>query len=241
MEFDFDAESQKVLDSSVIIKSLSGARGRGIVVTSNKLLTALHGVFKQGTACEVIDWHGKVRNGFVLATWYSPPLTDIVVIQLSPHAPPFETFIPVSSSMPVRLGSEIWLVGRVPVRSGTDEYTNSVEKSVITSTMGTEGSAMSTFRSTYFSESGMSAYGGVVVVRSGGAFQVVGVHVARRNSTTTMAAEEEADNDHPPPSKKRKTKTTKKKGKKPRTVSSNNSNCLVCEVARVEGLLELLS
>lgn len=80
-EPDLEAEIEKVLECSVIIKA-GDVRGNGVVVGPRKVLTALHGYYEKNKKFDVIDYHGVVRKGFVLKTWYEQSVVDIAVIEL---------------------------------------------------------------------------------------------------------------------------------------------------------------
>eukprot|EP01031_Cornospumella_fuschlensis_P028311 gene28311-34183_t len=95
VEPDLDAEVDKILNCTVIIKVIDGARGNGIAVTRTKVLTSLHGLFNQGDAFNIIDCHGTIRRGSVLRSRFSSRIVDIAVLELNEGTPPFESFVPI--------------------------------------------------------------------------------------------------------------------------------------------------
>jgi len=233
---DYIAEIEKVLDCTVIIKSGNGASGNGIIVTPTKLLTALHGFFQKNDPFQVIDRHGVSRQGFVRETWYTPSIVDIAVIELNQDSTQFDMYMPVST-IPVKIGYELCIISRRAVE-GTDDYTECFEKSNVNAVI----QHTAVFHSTYYAEAGMSGCA-VVAVLVGNTFALAGVHVASHDKTKAVEAIADVQ-----PAKKRKTGrpvTREEFDDAMMTVNSNihghGSYCLICEVARVEGLLELLA
>lgn len=240
-EPDLTAEVQKVLDCTVILKSSGGARGNGIVVTRNKLLTALHGYFHEGDLFDIIDRHGISRKGFVKRAWYSENVVDMAVIELNEGYKDFENQMAVNTT-PVSLGTNIWVICRRPI-SGPDEYSDCLLKYHVSVVVDNT----SLFHSAYYSEDGMSGCG-VVASFVGNTFKVVGVHVASHDRTVAVDVEQEEE---VRPSKKQKTKHVKEKGVSREefdnamlTINSNihghGAYSIICDVARVEGLFEAL-
>jgi hypothetical protein len=153
-------EVEKVLDCTVIIKSVTGSRGNGIVVAPNKLLTALHGCFKNNDIFDIVDRRGISRRGFVKESWYSASRVDIAVIELNEGSTSFDRFMRVHPT-PVNLGDDLSVISRRAV-DGPDEVTECVEKTAVTAVI----SNTAIFHSTYYSEAGMSGCG-VVATRPG--------------------------------------------------------------------------
>lgn len=239
LALDISVEIEKVLDCTVIIKSSEGASGNGIIVTSNKIVTALHGLFGENDHFDIIDRHGHLRAGLVKKNWYSANIVDIALIVLNPGSAPFESFMPVHTT-PVKLGSELGVMSRRAV-PGTDEYTECYEKSNVNAII----KDTSIFHSTYYAEAGMSGCG-VVTVPAGNRFALAGVHVASHDKTEAVdTLESDADADTRPSKKRARTTVTREEfNDAMMTVNSNihghGSYCLICEVSRVDGLLDLI-
>lgn len=240
-QLNLQIEVEKVLDCTVFIKSSTGARGKGIIVHPDKLLMSLHGYFKKNDPFEIVDRHGVSRRGFVLDAWYAEDEVDIAVIQLSPESRKFVSFVPVSADA-VQLGDDLYFISRRAV-GNSDHYTNCLERSVVTAVIDDT----SIFHSTYYAEVGMFGCGVVATLR-GHSFLVVGVHCASHDKTTAVKGK--ADN-RPRSKKKRKMNSGKNRPVSREefedammTVNSDihghGAYSLICDVARVEGLLNLL-
>lgn len=154
----------------------------------------------------------------------------------------------------VKLGQEICFISRRAVED-TDNYTNCFEKSHVRAIIANTA----IFHSTYYAEAGMSSCS-VVAARSGESFALVGVHVASHDKTISVEAKTKG-----PAKKKQKKHGKQAEASSPvteefddalMTVNSNihghgmgcnqgrgkriHAYCSICEVSRVEGLLELL-
>ena len=203
-----------------------------------KLLTALHGYFQKNSVFEIVDRHGNSRQGVVKESWYSANIVDIALIELNEDSTSFDIFMPVYTT-PVKLGDDLNVISRRAVDT-PEEYTECFEKSAVTAVI--RNTAL--IHSTYYAEAGMSGCG-VVTTRIGNKFALVGVHVASHDKTTAVEPLVPVG----PPSKKRKTQdmavTREEFDEAMMTVNSNihghGSYCLICEIARVDGLLEMLS
>ncbi len=161
-------------------------------------------------------------------SFYTANIVDIGLIELERGAKSFNVFMPVHTT-PVNLGDDLCVISRRPV-GGPDEFTECLEKSSVTSIIrGT-----SIIHSTWMSGCG------VVATPIGTTFALVGLNVAKHDETTAAAG---------PPSKIRKTSklpvTRKEFDEAKMTVNSNihghGSYCLICEVARADGLLQMLT
>jgi hypothetical protein len=239
-----------MIDSSIIIKIESGTEestGGGIAVSPNKAVTALHGMYEEGQEVTVIDRHGKRMGGTVRFMRYAADEVDIAVVTLNGSAQ-FTEFIPYSST-PVSLLQKLSIVGLKADRYGEyNPYYSSVEVHYIEP-------YTSLFQATYYSQDGMSGCGIVSVLRGTQHF-VVGVLVASHDKTaaiTTPAIDEEER-----PKKKAKRgevslakqvaalkKSHRDLAKDQLTIDSNihghHAYNLICEIARVDGLIEFLS
>lgn len=206
-------------------------------MTPTKLLTSLHGYFQEGDLFVILDRRGIARQGFVKRSWYNQSTVDIAVIELVDGSAPFEFHMPVNPT-PVRIGLELSVISRRAV-DGSDKYIECLEKSNVNAII--DGTSI--FHSTYYAEAGMSGCA-VVAVLVGRTFSLTGVHVASHDKTKAV----EAIVADVQPTKKRRTYggnvTREEFDEAMMTVNSNihghGSYCLVCEAARVEGLLELL-
>lgn len=201
-----------------------------------KLLTALHGYFQNNSVFEIVDRHGISRQGFVRESWYLANIVDIALIELNEDSTSFDSFMPVHTT-PVELGDGLNVISRRAVPT-PEEYTEFLETTAVIAVMRNT----SLIQSTYYSEAGMSGCG-VVATRVGNSFALVGVHVAKHDTTTPVEPLSSAG----PPSKKRKLLgvTREEFDEAMMTVDSNihghGSYCLICEISRVDGLLEMLS
>ena len=221
------------LDCSVIIKAIDcDAMGRGVAVNKTMLLTALHGLFKEGDKFEVIDRHGISRKGTVKATWYESSSVDIAVIQLSEDSKHFEHFMQVNEK-PIKLGAAICIIGLKPTL-GPEEFSSYYEPAYVTTIIG----GTSLFHSRYLAEDGMSGCP-VVVSRD---FTLVGVHVASHDKTEAVGVELH-------PTKRRRgdsqVVTREEFADAMMTVNSNvhghGTYTIICEISRVDGLLAQLN
>ena len=221
------------LDCSVIIKAMDcDATGRGVAVNKTMLLTALHGLFKEGDKFEVIDRHGKSRKGTVKATWYEASCVDIAIIQLSESNTQFEHFIQVHKK-PIKLGAQICLIGLKPTL-GPEEFSTYYDPTYVTTIIG----GTSLFHLRYSAEDGMSGCP-VVVSRD---FTLVGVHVASHDKTEAVDVELR-------PTKRQKgdsqAVTREEFADAMMTVNSNmhghGAYTIICEISRVDGLLAQLN
>jgi hypothetical protein len=204
-------------------------------VAPNKLLTALHGYFQNNSVFEIVDrHHGISRQGFVRESWYHAGIVDIALIELNEDSTSFDSFIPVRTT-PVQLGDSLSVISRRAVPT-PEEYAECLETTAVTVVVRNT----SLIHSTYYAETGMSGCS-VVTTRVGNSFALVGVHVAKHDTTTAVEPVSSAV----PPSKKRKHVVTREEfDEAMMTVDSNihghGSYCLICEIACVDGLLEML-
>jgi hypothetical protein len=203
-------------------------------VTHRMILTALHGLFGESDTFHIIDRRGRSRQGIVKRAWYNANTVDIALIELIGDSLSFEIFMPVNTNL-VTIGNELAVMCRRAV-GGTDEYIECYEKSNVNAIIPNS----SIFHSTYYSEVGMSGCA-VVAVHVGNKFVLAGVHVASHDTTKAV----ETETDARPTKKARKNVTGQRFDDAMMTVNSNihghGSYCLICEVARVEGLLDLIN
>lgn len=208
-------------------------------MSKKKAITAVHGRFVVGTKLKVITRQGVNLNGTIGFMRYYPDLVDIAVIDLNENSE-FTNFTPFSVN-PVRLLQKLVVVSLRETRHGQNMVaTDNCNVRVIEDY---ENSAL--IQSTYYAYDGLSG-AGVVTTKRNGEYKVIGVHVAAHDDTTQIVEEEEK------PSKSKKSKksstieaTLKKLQEDMMTISSNMhghcSYCLICEVARVSGLVDYLN
>jgi hypothetical protein len=235
----------RAIDCTIIIKIGSGTKfvgtGGGVAVSPNKAITALHGKYKVKQKVTVIDRRGKEMDATVSFMRYVPDSVDIAVVTLSGSAQ-FRTFMPYSST-PVSLGQELNIIGLTP-----DAHDNYIPY-ILPSTVNSIEPTTTLFHSIYYNQYGVSGSGVVCDIR-GTEFCVVGVNVASHNQTRPLTPFFEER-----PKKKAKIceaslaeqvkKSHRKLSGDQLTINSDihghHAYNLICEIARVKGLIKFLS
>ena len=205
-------------------------RGNAVAVSPNKAVTALHGHGGISDTVELFDSYGVSRKGKIIFVKFEPMKVDIAVVELD-FGVTFSSFVPPCQHT-VKLGQKIRVVGWLPSLINSDEYSEFFGESSVV--LIEKGSTL--FRAQYYCEDGLSG-AGIIVCLDDGAFRVIGVHVASHDST-----------EEPPKIKKAKLGD----GADAKSVSDSSSSLaasihghtaynLICEIARVENLLPLIS
>jgi len=195
--------------------------GNAVAITPHKALTALHGKGSVGGEVKLVDSTGRGRKATIIFSAFTELAVDIAVVQLCAGENEFPVFIPVCTQ-PVRLLQPIVVIG---MKSGVLDIDSSVyavrgEVSFIESTVPL-------FHSTYACHDGLSG-AGVIVAVEGGAFHVVGVHVAAHDDTVA-----------PPPIKRKKggaacaDSVSKNSEATSSSIHGHTAYTLICEVKRV--------
>jgi hypothetical protein len=206
-------------------------RGNAVAISATKALTALHGHASVSTEVSLRDTHGIERLGRIIFSKYEANSVDIAVIQLHDDQNHFSTFVPVCRERVCLLRS-IFVIRLATSLNGDESalYTTTGEVTYIE-----PGANSSLFRSTYQSQDGLSG-AGIVVVADGGGFHIVGVHIGAHDDTTS-----------PPPAKKTKTgnaasadSVSELSQSLASSIHGHTAYCLICEVARVDGISDVL-
>lgn len=199
-----------------------------MAVTTTKALTSLHGVVPEKSIVELVDSHGIKRIGTVIISRFAVDKVDISLVELNQDQIPFDFFIEVSKK-PVYLRQAIIVVGFI---SSPGHHTEVFAKDCRVTTVETDSSL---FRSDYSSERGMSGAAVIVAVENG-EDRVVGVHVGTHDDTQ-------------PPPKIKGSKTgnhanaasvSDSQSSLAGAIHGHTAYCLICEVARVNDVIEVL-
>lgn len=229
-----EQEVQKVIDSAVIIK-IKNKTGNGVAVSEKKAVTAVHGVFQVGQVVQMIDIHGRAKNGIISFMKYETSKVDIAVVELT-GSDIFDHFIPFHSQ-PVKIDKSLRVISLSD--DGTGEFTERIQRTAVEKVI--RNTAI--IHTTYSSTEGMSG-GGIVTIPEGSHFSVVGIHVGSHKETKSLP--EEGKEDDKPKAKKQKTlKHRENYHKDQMSIDSNihghGAYWLICEIARVEGLVDHLN
>lgn len=203
-------------------------------------LTALHGRYDVGQKAELRDYRGKKFFGQVQFCCFSEHLVDIAIIVLDNGAS-FEVYCEIEREI-VRNLQFLTVVGRTRTLRD-DLILHSITCQVTAIEPDEDGSL---FRTHFPSERGLSG-SGVITTRHGDTCRVVGVYIGTQDDTDAPPEIESAGSISR--SSRKKTKTVDVASAES---VSNNSNslasslhghtawCLVCEAARVKGLLDFV-
>ncbi len=202
--------------------------GNGVAISKNRALTAVHRNLDIGTVVHAIDRHGRKLRGTLSFVRYQADLVDIAVIELD-EGLEFQHFTPYATTE-VKLRQKITVLGLIELANGsvqvfsTDTQVNIIED--------VKGSTL--FYASYYSQEGLSG-ASILTINDGDGFKVVGVHVAAQSNTVKIS-----------PAKK-KAKINERLNKLEKDAMTINIDrhakgtyCIICEVARVEGLIDYL-
>lgn len=214
-------------------------------MSSKKAVTAVHGVYDKDQDVEVIDIHGVRKYGTISFMRYEANRVDIAVVELiDPDV--FQHSIPFHST-PVKIDKDLRVIGLRD--DGTGEFTTSIRRAYVEEVIA--GTAI--IHASYYAVEGMSG-AGVVTSQKDGQFSVVGVHVGKHDDTEALSEEEQpkrkkskkSDLSKELQSMHKELSNHKQKYRKDQiTINSNihghGAYSLICEIARVEGLVNHLN
>ena len=200
----------------------------GVAISSKRALTALHGKIPVGTRVDIRTRNGTKLFGVVEFERFEPNLVDIAVILLdSPSS--FEHFM-VPCLQPVVLDQPLRVIGLKYAAIG-DSVSTYVRRSYV-EMIEEYGDSSALFQAQYYSFDGCSG-AGVVTVAVGNRLEVVGVHVASHEDSTVTA--------EAPSKKKRGDTEFNFEASIASAIHGHKAYSLVCEIARVPDLVELLN
>jgi hypothetical protein len=245
-EENIEEEIQKVIDSTIIIK-INSETGNGVALSNKKAVTAVHGGYHVGQVVQVIDIHGHTKNGIISFMKYEASKVDIAVVELT-GSDTFDHFIPFHTQ-PVKIGKDINVISLSEdgIGESTESYQRTVVQKIIRNT--------AIFHASYYATEAMSGCG-VVTIPEDGHYSVVGVYVGKHNDTEALADEDKSKKKKP---KKQDLEERVKSSeasyqehrqkyqyhKDQMTINSNihghGAYCLICEIARVEDLVDHLN
>jgi hypothetical protein len=215
--------------------------GNAIAISSGMALTALHGHHHVGDKAVLVDCHGTRFPGIVKFCTFEECLVDIAVIVLD-HGASFPVYCEIERER-VKNMQKLTVVGRT--RTSHDNIMFHTITCEVTAIESDEGSCL--FRTFFPCERGMLG-SGVITAQHGDTFRVVGVHIGTQDDTVPPPEIESAGSICQPSRKKKKTADNILVASSD-SVSNNSSSlagsihghtawCLICEAARVEGLLD---
>jgi len=202
----------------------------GVAISSKRALTALHGKIPVGTRVDIKTRNGTKLFGVVEFERFESSMVDIAVILLdSPSS--FEYFV-VPCLQPVVLDQPLRVIGLKYAAIG-DSVSTYVRRSYV-EMIEEYGDSSALFQAQYYSCDGCSG-AGVVTVAVGNRLEVVGVHVtSHKDSTVPVEA----------PGKKKRDDTEfnfEDSIAMHSAIHGHRAYSLVCEIARVPDLVELLN
>lgn len=179
-----EEEIQKVIDSTIIIK-IGSESGNGVAVSRTKAVTAVHGVYSVGQNVQVVDIHGRSKNGTISFMRYEASKVDIAVVELT-DSHTFDNFVPFRPQA-IKIGKYISIISLS--EDGTGEYTESLQRTAVQKIVKNT----SIIHASYYVTEGMSGCG-VVTIAEGGHYSVVGVHVGKHDDTEALSEEDKPKN-----------------------------------------------
>jgi hypothetical protein len=225
---DIDAENkfEHAIEASHWLH-IENLAGNAVAISKTTLLSALHHNYPTDTPVTLIDIHGISRSGKVKISLFEVFKVDMALIELDVGQNEFKSFIPVHKKG-IKLRQKLIVIGLVSGLNGeTTLYTQDTQVSVIE-----PDSAL--FRSTYYGIEGFSGAGIIMTELDSGNYQLVGVHSAVHDATEV-----------PPDVKPTKKNATKENlselaSSLSKSIHGHMSYCLVSEVFRVPGIMNLL-
>jgi hypothetical protein len=217
------SQIESVIDASLIItvKKMSGS---AIAVTEKRALTALHGMIEVKTKVTLRTRKGIHLKGVIEFVKFSVDEVDIAVILLD-DGHDFEKFISCFAP-PVYLTQLVTVVG-LKYSGKSDEVLPYAQS---TSVIMVEGGDSTLFQAQYYNFEGCSGTG-IVTTLVGGEVVLIGVHVASHDNTLVPEADE---------SRKRVRSMSDLEASISSAIHGHTAYSLVCEIARVSELVELL-
>jgi hypothetical protein len=231
----------EIVDAALTLH-IGESSGNALAISSGMALTALHGHHHVGDKAVLVDCHGTRFSGIVKFCIFEEHLVDIAVIVLD-HGASFLVYCEIERERVTNM-QKLTVVGRT--RTSHDNIMLHTITCEVTAIELDEGSCL--FRTYFPSERGLSG-SGVITARHGDTFRVVGVHIGTQDDTVPPPEIESASSISQPSRKKKKTADILASFSD--SVSNNSSSlagsihghtawCLICEAARVEGLLEFV-
>jgi hypothetical protein len=205
----------------------------GVALSSKKALTSFHGGTQVGDDVSIMDRRGRELKGKIGFSKFELNV-DISVIVLNDEYS-FDQFIPFQRT-PIKLLQQLYVIGLSPTVV-KDDYTPYMEQALVTKV---ETGFRSIFQTRYYYEYGLFG-SGIVTCKERGHFTMVGIRIAL--STNTVSSNDKQ--------KKKKLKSSKGMDNEERcynrqmtssdNINGNHAFCLICEIVRVEGLVEYLN
>jgi hypothetical protein len=219
---DIEPALEQAMRSFVVIKA-NVRKGRastvftecGVAVSATQAIAAMHGQVAEGSRVTVVTRTGAQLSGTVGFMRYTPDVVDIAVVDHD-EGLTFKIFTACATER-VRIKQDLAVVG---LEAG--EHDDSERCADLCRVLDIPpGSSL--LHCAYYQYNDASG-AGVVTARKGGELYVVGPHVAAKPATASA--------DDKPPHKKAKTGNA--------VQVSSRGHCVVCEVNRVEGLVDYL-
>ena len=164
-----------------ISNGITLTEGQGVAVSSNMVLTALHGSFDIGSPFTIIHFNDEKRNGFVFKVWFEALKEDIALIKLADDEIPFVQWLKVINRSP-HMQESISILSIVSSLVGRPSF-SAQKASVFCLDTGT-----SLCRAQYYAKDGLSGCGAIAEIQPNGELMVLGVHVATHDNTKKLLA-----------------------------------------------------
>jgi hypothetical protein len=216
---------QSIIDSA-LITHFGSYMGSAVAISECLALTAFHGKLNVNASVTVRTAKGVSLSAKVVFVQFEINVVDIAVVQLDSKDKKFDCFVPPCKTR-VRLEQPIHVIGlRATTHDSVDQYSKISNVELIEQDT-------TFFQACYYNFEGCSGTG-VVTTLVNGRFEVVGVHVAIHDSTIGVGA-------------KRSIKDLSLEQVHDDNLSicselhGHSAYCLICEVARVDELVEFLN
>jgi hypothetical protein len=195
----------------------------GVAISERRALTSLHGCIPLGHPVTMMTRNGKKLYGRIEFEKFESNMVDIAVILLD--SPSEFIYYMEFADEPVKVLQEIVVVG-LKYGSVGDMINHYARKSSVDS-IEELGPHSALFQAQYYSFDGCSG-GGVITVASSSSAKVVGVHVASHEDSSKR------------PKKRKITSFANFEADVESVIHGHNSYSLVCEIARVPEVVNLL-
>lgn len=173
-------------------------------------------------------------------SWYNADVVDIALIELNDDSAGFDSYMPVHTGR-VKLVDDLLVIRRRAI-DFPKQYTECLEKSNVATMFGSNTALiLSTHTEAGMAGCGVGTRPLALRVVSGNEFALVGVFVPKADSTAAV----EPLSSLGPRSKTRKAEAMEEIDEVMMAVNCNigdrGSYCLICEIPRVDSLLDMLS